>query len=41
MIMYGIIYALLENDIRRILSYSIVNQVGFMIVGIGIGSNLL
>jgi len=40
MIMYGIIYALLENDIRRILSYSIVNQVGFMIVGIGIGSEL-
>lgn len=40
MIMYGIIYALLENDIRRILSYSIVNQVGFMIVGIGIGTEL-
>ena len=28
MIFYGIIYALLENDMRRILSYSIVNQVG-------------
>ena len=40
MIMYGIIYALLENDIRRILSYSIVNQVGFMSVGIGIGTEL-
>lgn len=40
MIMYGIIYALLENDIRRILAYSIVNQVGFMVVGIGIGSEL-
>ncbi|MBT5863641.1 MAG: hypothetical protein HOH39_04555, partial [Gammaproteobacteria bacterium] len=40
MIMYGIIYALLENDIRRILSYSIVNQVGFMVVGIGIGTEL-
>lgn len=40
MIIYGIIYALLENDIRRILSYSIVNQVGFMIVGIGIGTEL-
>ena len=40
MIMYGIIYALLENDIRRILSYSIINQVGFMIVGIGIGTEL-
>ncbi|MEC9205919.1 MAG: Na(+)/H(+) antiporter subunit D [Pseudomonadota bacterium] len=40
MIMYGIIYALLENDIRRILAYSIVNQVGFMVVGIGIGTEL-
>ncbi len=33
MIFYGIVYALLENDMRRILAYSIVNQVGFMIVG--------
>ena len=38
MVFYGIIYALLENDMRRILAYSIVNQVGFMIVGIGIGT---
>jgi multicomponent Na+:H+ antiporter subunit D len=40
MIFYGIIYALLENDMRRILAYSIVNQVGFMVVGIGIGTEL-
>lgn len=40
MAFYGIIYALLENDIRRILAYSIVNQVGFMVVAIGIGSEL-
>ncbi|MBF0250579.1 MAG: Na(+)/H(+) antiporter subunit D [Alphaproteobacteria bacterium] len=40
MIMYGIIYALLENDMRRILSYSIVNQVGFMVVGAGIGTEM-
>ena len=40
MIMYGIIYALLENDARRILAYSIVNQVGFMVCAIGIGSQL-
>jgi multicomponent Na+:H+ antiporter subunit D len=40
MIMYGIIYALLENDARRILAYSIVNQVGFMVCGIGIGTEL-
>jgi multicomponent Na+:H+ antiporter subunit D len=40
MVMYGIIYALLENDIRRILAYSIVNQVGFMVVAIGIGTEM-
>lgn len=40
MIFYGIIYAMLENDMRRILAYSIVNQVGFMVVGIGIGTEL-
>ena len=40
MIFYGIIYALLENDMRRILSYSIINQVGFMVTGIGIGSEM-
>ena len=38
MIFYGIVYALLENDMRRILAYSIVNQVGFMVTGIGIGT---
>ncbi|MEM1175277.1 MAG: Na(+)/H(+) antiporter subunit D [Pseudomonadota bacterium] len=40
MVMYGIIYALLENDIRRILAYSIVNQVGFMVTAIGIGTEM-
>ena len=40
MIFYGIIYAILENDMRRILAYSIVNQVGFMVTGIGIGSEM-
>lgn len=40
MVFYGIIYAILENDMRRILAYSIVNQVGFMITGIGIGSEI-
>jgi len=38
MVFYGIIYAILENDMRRILAYSIINQVGFMVVGIGIGT---
>ncbi len=40
MIFYGIIYALMENDMRRILAYSIVNQVGFMVVGVGIGTEM-
>lgn len=38
MTLYGIIYALLENDMRRILAYSIINQVGFMVTGVGIGT---
>jgi multicomponent Na+:H+ antiporter subunit D len=37
MVFYGIIYALLENDARRILAYSIINQVGFMVCAVGIG----
>ncbi len=40
MVFYGIIYALLENDARRILAYSIINQVGFMVTAIGIGTEL-
>jgi len=35
-----IFYAVLENDIRRVLAYSLINQVGFMMCGIGIGSHL-
>ena len=38
MALYGIIFALLENDMRRILAYSIINQVGFMVTGVGIGT---
>lgn len=40
MTLYGIVYAILENDMRRVLAYSIINQVGFMIAGIGIGTEL-
>jgi multicomponent Na+:H+ antiporter subunit D len=35
-----VFYAEIENDIRRVLSYSIMNQVGFMLCGIGIGTPL-
>lgn len=38
MSIYGIVYAILENDVRRILAYSIVNQVGFMVCAVGIGT---
>jgi multicomponent Na+:H+ antiporter subunit D len=37
---FPIFYAVLENDIRRVLSYSLINQVGFMLCGIGIGTHL-
>lgn len=40
MTVFGIIYALLENDMRRILAYSIINQVGFMVCAAGIGTKL-
>ncbi|MDX2156064.1 MAG: Na(+)/H(+) antiporter subunit D [Hyphomicrobiaceae bacterium] len=40
MVFYGIVYAILENDMRRILAYSIVNQVGFMVTGVGIGTKM-
>ncbi len=40
MAIYGIIWAILENDMRRILAYSIMNQVGFMVCGIGIGTSM-
>ncbi|THB81732.1 MAG: Na(+)/H(+) antiporter subunit D, partial [Desulfobacteraceae bacterium] len=37
---FPIFYAVIANDMRRVLSYSLINQVGFMICGIGIGSEL-
>ena len=40
MVFYGIVFAILENDMRRILAYSIINQVGFMVTAIGIGSEM-
>jgi len=40
MVFVPIFYAVLENDIRRVLAYSLLNQIGFMLVGIGIGSEL-
>jgi len=38
MAIYGVVFAVLENDIRRLLAYHIVSQVGYMVAGIGIGT---
>lgn len=35
-----IFYAVIENDLRRVLAYSLINQVGFMVVGVGLGTAL-
>lgn len=37
---FPIFYAVIENDLRRVLAYSMINQIGFMVVGIGIGTAL-
>jgi multicomponent Na+:H+ antiporter subunit D len=37
---FPIFYAVIENDLRRVLSYSLINQLGFMVCGIGIGTAL-
>ncbi|MCC4832521.1 Na(+)/H(+) antiporter subunit D [Shewanella sp. 10N.7] len=37
---FPIFFAVIENDLRRVLAYSLINQVGFMVVGIGIGTSL-
>jgi multicomponent Na+:H+ antiporter subunit D len=40
MTMFPIFYAVIENDLRRVLGYSMINQIGFMVVGVGIGTEL-
>jgi multicomponent Na+:H+ antiporter subunit D len=40
MALFTIIYALIENDFRRVIAYALINQLGFMVVGIGIGTEL-
>jgi multicomponent Na+:H+ antiporter subunit D len=40
MTLYGVCYATIENDMRRILSYHIISQVGYMVAGVGIGTEL-
>ncbi len=40
MALYGACFAIIENDMRRLLAYHIVSQVGFMVAGVGIGTEL-
>ncbi|MEW6486410.1 MAG: Na(+)/H(+) antiporter subunit D [Thermodesulfobacteriota bacterium] len=40
MTLYGVTYAVLANDIREVLAYHIVSQVGYMVAGVGIGTEL-
>ncbi len=40
MAIFPMFYGMIENDLRRVLSYSIINKVGFMMVGVGVGSQV-
>ena len=40
MAVFPIFFALLENDLRRVLAYSLNNQLGYMVVAIGVGTEL-
>ena len=40
MALYGVVYAVLANDIRRLLAYHIISQVGYMVAGVGMGTIL-
>lgn len=37
---FPIFFAVIENDLRRVLAYSMINQIGFMVCGIGLGTEL-
>ena len=40
MTLFPVFYAVIENDLRRVLAYSMINQLGFMVCGIGLGTEL-
>src|SRR4030042_2768772 len=40
MAIFCVVYALLQNDVRRLISYHIISQVGYMAAGIGVGTAL-
>lgn len=40
MTLYGVFYAVIEKDLRRLLAYHIVSQVGYMVCGVGLGTEM-
>ncbi len=40
MTLFPVFYAVIENNLRRVLAYSLNNQLGFMVVGIGVGTEM-
>ena len=40
MTLYGVVFAVLSNDIRGILAYHIISQVGYMVAGVGLGTEM-
>ncbi|MEP7209777.1 MAG: Na(+)/H(+) antiporter subunit D [Alphaproteobacteria bacterium] len=40
MTIYPVFFAVMENDLRRVLAYSTNNQIGFMVCAVGIGTPL-
>lgn len=40
MTVFPVFFAVIENDLRRVLAFSLNNQLGFMVVGIGVGTEL-
>ena len=39
MTMFPVFFAVIENDLRRVLAFSLNNQLGFMVVAIGVGQS--
>ncbi|PIE68686.1 MAG: Na(+)/H(+) antiporter subunit D [Deltaproteobacteria bacterium] len=40
MALYGVVYAIMENDIRKVLAWSTVSQVGYMVAAVGLGTEM-
>ncbi|NRB19160.1 MAG: Na(+)/H(+) antiporter subunit D [Rhodobacteraceae bacterium] len=40
MALYGVVFAVLENDCRRLLGYHIISQVGYMVAAVGMGTEM-